>query len=113
MSEEPQAELRLENDEIVLENSPLAQADPKALDELFSRIDRSLKLDEIPDMADIDKVVFVYRKQRAKFCSEEALKVPGTRGKGNSTKVAGAVTKTRSNKTVKSVKEALEMDDLF
>jgi hypothetical protein len=110
--EEIRSELSLVDDQISVDNSPLLQADPKALDELFSRIDKSLKLDQIPDSDTIDQVVMVLRRQRAKFISEEAIKVPGTRGRGNSTKVGEAATKVRSNKTVKSVKEALSLDDL-
>lgn len=102
-----EAEIKVEDDEILLANSPLAEADPKALDELFSRVDLSLKLDQVPNVRDISLVVLVYRRQRQKFLQEEASKPIKSPAEKRATKAAG------SAKPVKSVKQALNLDDLL
>jgi len=101
------SEIKFEDDEILLENSPLAQADPKALDELFSRIDSSLKLDQVPDMRDVSLVVLTLRRQRQKFLSEEANRPVKTPAEKRAAKAKD------SNKPIKSVKQVLNLDDLL
>lgn len=105
LNEVARAELRLEDGEIIVENSPLAQADPKALDELFSRIDSSLKLNHIPDASDVNKVVFVLRQQRQKFLSMEAAKPIRSPAEKKAISV-------KAKKIVTSVRQALSVNDL-
>ena len=108
LTQQAQAELKFENGEITIENSPLAQADPTALDELFTRIDTSIKLGNIPDEADVFKTTLVLRQQRQKFLNLEAQKVP----KSAAEKKSIAERTKASAKGVKSVKQALSINDL-
>lgn len=104
MTEEIKAEISVSADgEIGIINSPLEEVNPSALDELFTRIDSTLKLGKIPDREDIDKVVLLYRRQRQKFVQEEAIKVPKARQKS----IGGAAAKK-----ITSVKQALTLDDI-
>lgn len=82
----------IKEDEIETENeedeqpSPLYEAIPESLDELFTRIDKNLVLGlprEITD-TDIDRVVKYYREQRVRFVQDQANFIkPGKRAKTN------------------------------
>lgn len=105
-SERARSELRVENGEIICDNSPLSEADPKSLDELFSRFDSSLKLEQIPDEDTVNEIVFRLRQQRQKFLSEEAAKPVRS-----ATEKKQIAAKKKAG-TIKSVKQALSLADL-
>jgi hypothetical protein len=68
--------------------SPLSEAKPDSLDELFSRIDRNLVLGmpEAVTEKDIDRVVDYYRELRVKFVQDQANFVkPGRKNSGTAT----------------------------
>lgn len=87
MSEEEKSQDQNLNDENNLEEifsstSPLTEADPESLDELFSRIDKKLVLGlpkEITDQ-DIQRVVDYYTFERIRFVQDQANFIkPGKR----------------------------------
>jgi hypothetical protein len=89
------------SDETTPQISPLSEAKPDSLDELFSRIDRNLVLGmpEAVTEKDIDRVVDYYRELRVKFVQDQANFVkPGKRNSGT-----GATTQSK-----KSITEALK-----
>jgi hypothetical protein len=52
--------------------SPLLEADPKALDEFFARIDTELKLGNVPKPENRTAVIDYYRSLRLQYLSQEA-----------------------------------------
>jgi hypothetical protein len=80
--------------------SPLSEAKPDSLDELFSRIDRNLVLGmpEAVTETDINRVVDYYRELRVKFVQDQANFVkPGRKNSG-----------TATTQSKKSITEALK-----
>ena len=80
--------------------SPLSEAKPDSLDELFSRIDRNLVLGmphEITE-TDISRVVDYYRELRVKFVQDQANFVKPGRKTGT----------TATTQSKKSITEALK-----
>ena len=104
-SERARAELKVENGDIVCVNSPLQEVDPTALDELVSRIDKALKLEQIPDENDVNKIVTHLRLQRQKFLAAEAAKP--VRSPAEKKQIAA-----KNKAKVTSVKSALSITDL-
>lgn len=71
-------------EELLAQPSPLSEADPESLDELFRRIDLKLAKGmprEITDV-EIDRVVDYLRKQRVRFVEEQAQNIKPTRAAG-------------------------------
>ena len=72
-----------------LQTSPLSEAEPESLDELFSRIDSKLVLGIPKEITedDISRVVDYYRDLRVKFVQDQANFVkPGRASSGKPTK---------------------------
>lgn len=83
--------------------SPLSEAKPDSLDELFSRIDKNLVLgmpDEIKE-DDIEKVVDYYRALRVKFVQDQANFIkPGRKALPNSQSSKQSIAEALHNATL-------------
>lgn len=53
--------------------SPLSEADPKALDLFFDRLDSEMKLGNVPKPEDKNRIITYYQNLKLKFLEDERM----------------------------------------